>query len=107
MTAYPPITENADDPDVCEEHGVEFVWTDDGRTDYGPNEPYLTCLACEDEAVGIGLEVPCYDCTRAAGLPVDDDSACVQRRIAALGPVVNDPFDPTQSYRLECGHVTI
>lgn len=63
----------------------------------------------EDDGVG-GLKghlLPCYDCTRAQGLPVHDDDKCVKQPVVSYGPVVNDPFDPTQSYKLSCGHYTI
>jgi hypothetical protein len=101
--------------DYCDDHpDVKFVWGDDGGPESGPGEPYQYCPVCRDEHLGIGMEMVCYDCTRAAGrtvtfgnwpsdLPRDEG---IKRRVVKLGAVVN-PADPTQSYVLDCGHTTI
>lgn len=39
----------------------------------------------------------CFQCDRFG----------VEKKIVALGPIVDARRDPTQSYRLECGHLTI
>lgn len=44
--------------------------------------------------------MPCYACGGFDGMTAPE------RRIVALGPVVNRA-DPTQTYRLECGHTAI
>ena len=48
----------------------------------------------------IGEMLECWQCPTATF----DDPA--MRECVALGSVIN-PADPTQSYKLECGHVTI
>jgi hypothetical protein len=45
----------------------------------------------------IGEMLECYECKPVEGL---------LRKCVAFGPVVNRA-DPTQSYRLECGHLAI
>lgn len=42
--------------------------------------------------------LPCYQCKPVNGI--------VERRVLGEGPVV-DRADPTQTYRLECGHLAI
>lgn len=44
-------------------------------------------------------EMECYECNDFTGHGVT-------RKVVALGKIVN-PVDPTQSYRLECGHTAI
>lgn len=53
--------------------------------------------------------LPCSSCTREAGRPNDvmDDSKCIQRRVVSLGPIAEAHRDPTQTYRLACGHTVI
>lgn len=54
----------------------------------------------------IGEMLPCYQCKPAT----DQDSEgwpCVLRKCVKLGYVAQQRFDPTQTYVLECGHVTI
>lgn len=108
-TLLPPIVESVDDPDVCEDHGVEYLWYDDGSPESGPGEPYLECPECRDERDGIGMLLACWDCTRAAGkeVPVLGDEGCEMRKVVRIGGVVASDFDPTQSYVLECGHTVI
>lgn len=48
----------------------------------------------------VGEEMECYQC------PTATFHSPVKRKCVALGPVVN-PADPTQSYKLECGHLAI
>lgn len=45
----------------------------------------------------VGEMIDCYSCKPVVG---------VKRRCVALGPIVNRA-DPTQSYRLDCGHLAI
>lgn len=42
----------------------------------------------------------CYECGGYDGVTAPEQT------VVALGPVVN-PADPTQSYKLACGHTTI
>jgi hypothetical protein len=48
----------------------------------------------------------CYDCGRQHLMVMEDawGFKYVLRRVAGLGPIVNQRQDPTQTYRLECGH---
>lgn len=47
----------------------------------------------------IGDRLECYTCPKVG-------RAAPMRTCTGLGPVTN-PADPTQTYRLDCGHVTI
>jgi hypothetical protein len=48
----------------------------------------------------------CYDCGRQHLMVMEDawGFRFVWRRPVGLGPVINQRQDPTQTYRLECGH---
>lgn len=70
------------------------------------HDAYMTIEASRGALAGSPETLPCYDCTREAGLSVMDDEAVIRREVIALGPVVN-PADPTQSYKLACGHTVI
>jgi hypothetical protein len=58
----------------------------------------------------VGELLECYICLRECpdALIEKDDHGfpCVMRECVALGPVVNRA-DPTQSYKLSCGHYAI
>lgn len=91
----------------CYIHNVEYTWFDDGSIESGPGEPYLDCKQCRDEAAGIGMKTVCWDCTREAGINFSETDRLIKRKIVALGPVVEERRDPTQTYELECGHTVI
>lgn len=63
------------------------------------------CLACEygesnhDSMIGELLE--CYNCAPP------DDFGSVTRKVVAYGSVIEQHRDPTQTYKLECGHTVI
>lgn len=51
--------------------------------------------------------MPCYECGHAdpdQAIPGDLGFPYVDRKVTALGPVTNRA-DPTQTYRLSCGHL--
>jgi hypothetical protein len=56
------------------------------------------------ELAGTPTVMPCYECTRARGMDVNDP---IMIAVKALGPVVEAHRDPTQTYVLSCGHKTI
>lgn len=45
--------------------------------------------------------LPCYECGGFDGVTAP------ARRVVALGPIAEPHRDPTQTYKLDCGHVTI
>lgn len=49
----------------------------------------------QDENWPIGSTMECYSC------PGDG----IAQKIVAIGPIINQRADPTQSYRLACGHL--
>jgi hypothetical protein len=62
-----------------------------------------------DQDEMVGELMICWDCTRAAGIDITGDgpeSDALVRPVASLGHVVG-LADPTQTYRLSCGHVVI
>lgn len=71
-------------------------------------EAYLEESARRHEAgqdYPIGDMLPCYQCPKV-GRGHGHAGTAPLRRCTGEGPVVNRA-DPTQTYRLECGHVTI
>jgi hypothetical protein len=57
----------------------------------------------------IGEQVPCYECAWLHPKQATMDELgypCVMRLCVELGPVVNKA-DPTQTYALECGNVSV
>lgn len=74
--------------------------------DFGSEEEWMDYEASRGELAMTPERLVCYDCTRAAGLNVMDDATALKRPVVALGPVVNNA-DPTQTYKLACGHTTI
>lgn len=82
--------------------------------DYDPDyEAYLEREAERGELAFTPHELPCYACTREAirrgcsGLDVMDDNKCLRQEVVSLGRVVEAHRDPTQTYKLACGHITI
>lgn len=53
----------------------------------------------------VGHQLPCYDC-QPHETTDDDGNPASMRECVELGPVVNRA-DPTQSYKLSCGHLAI
>lgn len=51
----------------------------------------------DDPEYPVGEMIDCYDCKPIVG---------EKRKCVALGPVTNSA-DPTQTYKLECGHYAI
>lgn len=51
----------------------------------------------------------CYDCGREHLMVMSDSWGMkfVYRRPVGLGPIIENLRDPTQTYRLECGHLAI
>lgn len=67
-------------------------------------------LAYEESRGSMAMQpehLPCYPCTREAGGDVMNEARCVWRPVEKLGPVCEPHRDPTQSYKLACGHTTI
>jgi hypothetical protein len=56
--------------------------------------------ASRGELAGVAETAECYECCGFDGVHFK------VRKIVALGPIGNRA-DPTQSYKLECGHTTI
>ncbi len=54
-------------------------------------------------------EIECYDCGRQHLMVMQDawGFKFVWRRPTGLGPIAEAHRDPTQMYRLECGHLTM
>jgi hypothetical protein len=78
------------------------------RDDDGPREPadpayeaYCEAELARGELAGVAETAECYECCGFDGIHFEI------RKIVALGPVVEAHRDPTQSYKLECGHTTI
>lgn len=44
--------------------------------------------------------MPCYECG-------EYNEAPPEREVVALGPVVNERQDATQTYKLKCGHTAV
>jgi hypothetical protein len=62
--------------------------------DYDPNYP-------------VGYQMPCYQCATSTTVTRDAEGwPCVMRECVSLGPITNKA-DPTQTYRLACGHTGI
>lgn len=97
----PPVVQSVDDPDICEEHGCELRWYDDGSIDSGPGEPYPDCPECRDE-----MEHPMVGCYMCVPLEQrgDEHSDNWPLRRTERVTVVNEHFDATTCYHLECGH---
>jgi hypothetical protein len=53
----------------------------------------------------IGEMLPCWECRPQTDRDADGNP-CVMRECVARGPVTNRA-DPTQTYKLSCGHLTI
>jgi hypothetical protein len=53
--------------------------------------------------------MPCYECGREHLMVMTDSWGFkyVPRRPVGLGPVAEAHRDPTQTYRVECGHITM
>jgi len=77
---------------VARQRAAVTDWDDDpeyyGGDDAEPDYP-------------VGEMIECYQC------PTATFHNPVMRKCTALGPVVNQRQDPTQSYQLECGHLAI
>jgi hypothetical protein len=72
---------------------------------------YYACMEERVERLGEELAMlpdfmECYDCGREHLMVMEDawGFRFVWRRPVGLGPVINQRQDPTQTYRLECGH---
>lgn len=78
--------------------------------EYG-DPTYIAWLENLREDFPVGEEMECYRCAREhTELPSETDGfgfRFVWRRCTALGPVVEQRRDPTQTYLLECGHGAI
>lgn len=61
---------------------------------------YLETQEARGELAGSPETMGCWECGGFDGVTAPE------RKVVKLGPVVN-PADPTQSYKLECGHLTI
>lgn len=110
----------------------EFTWADVARSESEPTDAEIDAMYGIDgpeasaayreyvereekrERGVLGFRddaLPCYECTRKLGDDrygdPFDESTCVQVQVVAPGPVVEQRRDPTQTYRLACGHVTI
>jgi hypothetical protein len=75
--------ENFDEPEITDEEQAYYDEQD-----------------ARGELAGSPDTLDCYECMGFDGVNF------IARKIVALGPVV-DRADPTQSYKLECGHFTI
>jgi hypothetical protein len=64
-------------------------------------EAYCEAQLARGELAGVAETAECYECCGFDGIHFEI------RKIVALGPVVEAHRDPTQSYKLECGHTTI
>jgi hypothetical protein len=70
---------------------------DQVKHDNEAEDAYYEAQAARGELAGVAETAPCYECCGFDGVHF------VERKIVALGPVIN-PADPTQTYKLECGH---
>lgn len=72
-------------------------------------EAYYEKEAARGELAGTPETLPCYECSRIAGVVIDplNESNLIERKVVALGPIAEAHRDPTQTYKLACGHVTI
>ena len=76
---------------------------------------YLAWVKAEEARGELAFQpetLSCYHpgCTYSVGAVVKFDSSgfkYVERKVVALGEIVEPRRDPTQSYRLECGHTVI
>jgi len=59
--------------------------------------------AARGELAGAPHTLPCYECGGFnPNIPEQDQP---HRTVVALGPILQPKFDPTSSYRLDCGHL--
>ncbi len=113
VCSYPPCgadsVRQVDDRLLCGQHASEYE--DYLSGDGAPDQPEMSpedLAECERQAArgelaGAPETMPCYECGGFFnGKP---DSEQPQRRVVALGPILEARRDPTSSYRLECGHL--
>jgi hypothetical protein len=79
-------------------------------------DAYYEYMAERVERLGAELamlpdEMPCYDCGRHLPKTItqadDWGMRYFMRRVTGLGPIAEPHRDPTQMYRLACGHLTM
>lgn len=86
---------------------IDEVVRESMRTEFSSEEEWMEYEEARGHLAGTPEFLPCYECSRAAGVDVFDDSALIQHAVVKLGGVVEARRDATQTYILSCGHTTI
>lgn len=90
--------------DKCEQHGVELAWYDGGGPESGPQEPRQECPMCRDEHEHPMIR--CYMCVPSNQRGPGQELTWPERRTVKMS-TINERFDATTAYHLECGHMVI